>query len=229
MKQSKSRTLTAAIYGILFGLFNLVVFMVFKKHEAVFWISYAFMTVAFIAHIICLLVAFKGGTIEAAFYGIPLASLSVYYFFAELFCCFVFMIFQQAGVKSAVLVQAILLGVFLVVAIMAVIGRDTVTDAKAKIEAQVLARNTWADDLNILPMHTDNAELKQRLKRLAEKAKYADPISRPEVENMDNRISSCISDIRTYIEAGQVDMVTKLCGEVELLLADRGQRLKSLK
>lgn len=72
------------IYVILLGVFNLLVFTIFKKHSNVFWLSYGFMSLAFVVQIISMLLSFKTTDIETAFFGIPLASFSVFYLCTEL-------------------------------------------------------------------------------------------------------------------------------------------------
>ena len=52
MKKGKATVSIGLIYVILLGVFNLLVFTIFKTHTKVFWLSYAFMTVAFIVQIL---------------------------------------------------------------------------------------------------------------------------------------------------------------------------------
>ena len=79
MKKGKATVSIGLIYVILLGVFNLLVFTIFKTHTKVFWLSYAFMTVAFIVQILSMFLSFKTADVETAFFGIPLASFSIYY------------------------------------------------------------------------------------------------------------------------------------------------------
>ena len=78
MKKSNVKTKNivgiALIYAILLGLFNLLVFTIFKTRTNVFWLSYAFVTLAFAVQIISMSLAFKTADVETVFFGIPLAS-----------------------------------------------------------------------------------------------------------------------------------------------------------
>ena len=51
MNKGKATVGIGLIYVILLGVFNLLVFTIFKTHTSVFWLSYAFMTVAFVVQI----------------------------------------------------------------------------------------------------------------------------------------------------------------------------------
>ena len=59
MKKGKATVSIGLIYVILLGVFNLLVFTIFKTHTKVFWLSYAFMTVAFIVQILSMFLSFK--------------------------------------------------------------------------------------------------------------------------------------------------------------------------
>lgn len=73
MKKSNVKTKNivgiALIYAILLGLFNLLVFTIFKTRTNVFWLSYAFVTLAFAVQIISMSLAFKTADVETVFSG----------------------------------------------------------------------------------------------------------------------------------------------------------------
>src|SRR5699024_2999113 len=114
------------IYVILLGVFNLLVFTIFKTRTNVFWLSYAFMTVAFAVQIVSMFLSFKTADVETAFFGIPLASFSIYYLCASLVVGAVFMVFQNAGFTLAMVIQVLISAAFLIVAIISLLARDTV-------------------------------------------------------------------------------------------------------
>ena len=98
MKNNKTKNTVAfgLIYVILLGVFNLLVFTISKSRNDVFWLSYGFMTLAFVVQIVSMFLSFKSADVETAFFGIPLASFSVFYLGAELVIGALFMIFQMA-------------------------------------------------------------------------------------------------------------------------------------
>ena len=75
--KGKATTGIGLIYVILLAVFNLLVFTIFKTHTSVFWISYVFMTLAFVLQIVSMFLSFKTADVETAFFGIPLASFSI--------------------------------------------------------------------------------------------------------------------------------------------------------
>lgn len=57
--KTKNTVGIALIYVILLGVFNLLVFTIFKTRTNVFWLSYAFMTLAFVVQIISMFLSLK--------------------------------------------------------------------------------------------------------------------------------------------------------------------------
>ena len=96
MKNTKTKNTVGIglIYVILLGVFNLLVFTISTSRNDVFWLSYGFMTLAFVVQIVSMFLSFKTADVETAFFGIPLASFSIYYLCAELVIGTLFMIFQ---------------------------------------------------------------------------------------------------------------------------------------
>lgn len=130
MTDKKTLILFSIIYVVVFAVMNMLVFFVFNEKNNVFWISYGFMCAAFVIQIVSMFLAVKALEVEAVFFGIPLVSISLFYFFAAVFISAVFMIFQNAPVKLAIALQVIVLAVYLVIAVIALMARDTVQDVK---------------------------------------------------------------------------------------------------
>lgn len=141
MKKSNVKTKNivgiALIYAILLGLFNLLVFTIFKTRTNVFWLSYAFVTLAFAVQIISMSLAFKTADVETVFFGIPLASFSIYYLCAAVVIGVVFIIFQRVNFMLALIIQLLVLAAFLIIAIISLMTRDTVQQIGDNIKENV--------------------------------------------------------------------------------------------
>lgn len=225
MEKKKNIILTGMIYVILFAVYNLAVFLIFNKKTEVFWLSYGFMAAAFIFQLVSMALAFKNTSVETIFFGIPLVSLSVFYLLAELFCSLIFMIFQGAGIKAALLVQALLLAAFAVIAIISLMSRDAVQDISSKISENVSFIRSIQVDIEMLTARCDDAELKASLKKLAETVKYSDPMTNDAVAGVESRIMQRLAEIKDYFDIGQYGDANKVCSEMELLFLERNKKL----
>ena len=220
MKKGKATVSIGLIYVILLGVFNLLVFTIFKTHTKVFWLSYAFMTVAFIVQILSMFLSFKTADVETAFFGIPLASFSIYYL-----CGAVFMVFQNAGFTLALVIQTLILAAFLIIAIISLLARDTVQAIGENVKQNVTNLKSILVDVEMLSSSCTDPELKQALNKLADTVKYSDPMSTAAVELVEQRIMRKISELRVSIDNNQIPDALQVCKELELLYVERNKKL----
>lgn len=213
------------IYVILLAVFNLLVFTIFKNRTEVFWLSYSFMTLAFVVQIISMFFSFKTSDIETAFFGIPLASFSVFFLCAEIFVGVLFMIFQSVSVTLAVVIQVLILAAFLIIAIISLLARDTVQEIGENIKKNVLNLKIILVDIEMMETSCSDKELKLSLHKLSETVKYSDPMSNEVVEGVEQSILSHISELRVYIDNNEIAEAKESCNELELLYVERNKKL----
>ena len=226
MTDKKTLILFSIIYVVVFAVMNMLVFFVFNEKNNVFWISYGFMCAAFVIQIVSMFLAVKALEVEAVFFGIPLVSISLFYFFAAVFISAVFMIFQNAPVKLAIALQVIVLAVYLVIALMA---RDTVQDVNDNIKVSVVAIRSMQADVETLKAQAQDPALKEKLRKLSETIRYSDPMSNDAVTDIEGRIMQALNELRIFCENGQNADAAKKCGEIEVLFLQRNNLLKATK
>lgn len=227
--KQKTGVLMGVIYLVAFAVFNMLVFFIFENRGRLFWVSYAFMCVAFLVQIVSMLLSFKTFQVEAVFFGIPLASLSVYYFFAAIFAGAVFMIFQNAPFKLAFALQIIILAAYAVVAIITLLSRDYVQDVSDDIQESAAAMKMMHVDVSSLLPLTDDPALKTALRHLSETVRYSDPMSNSSVTEIEEQIMDKMDALRLSCETGQTAEALESCKQVEMLFMRRNRILKASK
>lgn len=223
--KTKSRIGIGLVYVILLGIFNLLVFTIFKNRSGVFWISYGFMTAAFLVQIVSMLLSFRTTDVETAFFGIPLASFSVFYLIAELVIGVLFMIFRQASPVLALVVQLIVLAVFVIIAILSLLARDTVKEMGDNVREKISDLKEVLVDVEMMEEACSDPELKEKLRRLTETIRYSDPISNEAVESVEQRIRRKVSELRVYLDEGQLPEAAQACRDLEMLYVERNKKL----
>lgn len=232
MKKStakKSWIMTAVIYAIIFAVFNLLVFVIANEKNGVFWMSYAFMCIAFIVQIASMLLALRSLETETVFMGIPLASLSLYYFFAAIFVGAVFMFFQNAPFKLALVLQILILAIYVVIAIMALMSRNVVQDVNDNLKENVEAIKTLVVDVDVFIPQVNDLALKKSLKKLSETIKYSDPMSNAAVADIEEQIMQTVNELRINIENSRNAEAIQTCKDIEVLFMQRNSLLKATK
>lgn len=227
MKNNKAKNTVAfgLIYVILLGVFNLLVFTISKSRNDVFWLSYGFMTLAFVVQIVSMFMSFKSADVETAFFGIPLASFSVFYLCAELVIGALFMIFQMASFTLALVIQVLVLAVFLIIAIISLLSRDTVQQISDNVKEHVSNLKSVLVDIEMLMDGCTDPELKASLRKLSETVKYSDPISNEAVADVEQRIMRKISELRINIDDNQIADAKQSCADLERLYVERNKKL----
>ena len=227
MKNNKTKNTVAfgLIYVILLAVFNLLVFTISKSRNDVFWLSYGFMTLAFVVQIVSMFMSFKSADVETAFFGIPLASFSVFYLCAELVIGALFMIFQMASFTLALVIQVLVLAVFLIIAIISLLSRDTVQQISDNVKEHVSNLKSVLVDIEMLMDGCTDPELKVALRKLSETVKYSDPISNDAVADVEQRIMRKISELRINIDDNQIADAKQSCADLERLYVERNKKL----
>lgn len=225
----KTGIMTAMIYVIIFAVFNLLVFLVFQKRTPVFWISYGFMCLAFIVQITSMFLALRTLEVESVFMGIPLASLSFYYFFAAVFAGAVFMVFQIAPIKLVVIIQVLILAAYVIVALLALMSREVVQDTNDTLKEKVAAIKTLNVDVDVLIPQVSDPALKKALRKVSETVKYSDPISTEAVADIEAQIMQSMNALRVCIENDNNEEAIATCKDVEVLFLQRNSLLKATK
>lgn len=226
MKKQKNLLLTGLIYAILFGVFNLLVFVIFKNRTNVFWLSYSFMTLAFIVQFASLFMSFfKKSDVETIFFGIPLVSFSVYYLVAELCVGTIFMIFQEVGSTIPLVIQVLILAAFLVVGIIAIMARDAVQEIGDTVKEKVVQLKSVRVDVELLLESCADPDLKSKLRKLSETIKYSDPMTTEAIADVEQRIQQKVSELRIYCENNEAEEAKKTCSALEMLYVERNKKL----
>ncbi len=227
MKSNKTKNTVAIglVYVILLGVFNLLVFTISKSRNDVFWLSYGFMTLAFVVQIVSMFLSFKTADVETAFFGIPLASFSIYYLCAELAIGALFMIFQQASFTLSLVIQVIVLAAFLIIAIISLLARDTVQQISEDIKEHVSNLKSVLVDIEMIMDACTDPELKEKLRKLSETIKYSDPISNEAIADVEQRIMRKISELRINVDDNQIEDAKRSCAELERLYVERNKKL----
>ncbi|NMA17431.1 MAG: hypothetical protein GX939_01510 [Clostridiaceae bacterium] len=224
-RKTKSVVGIALIYVIIFGVLNLLIFTIFKTRTNVFWLSYAFMALAFVVQIVSMFLSFKKADVETAFFGIPLASFSVFYLGAAIVVGALFMIFQAASFTLALVIQTLVLATFLVIAIISLLARDTVQQVIEDQKKDVASHKSVLVDIEMMSEAVADPELRKALYRLSETVKYSDPITNEAVAGIEQRIKHKVKELGFCIEDNQIADAMHTCGELEQMYLERNKRL----
>jgi hypothetical protein len=230
MMTRKNRALLGAILIIALLIFNIIVFALPHSGSSAFWIGYGFTTTAFLLQILFAFFAFRNAdSMKKAFLGLPLLYVGLAYlaiqFVFGLVCIFVPII----GKSVSLTVSAVLLGLYLIRAILAVIGREAIQNTDDKtVESTAFIKSLLAD-AEILRGRADSPELRASLNTVVEAIRYSDPVSYDSLNVIEQHITEQFTELENAVAAGDKSEAIRLCGAMNQRLAERGIKCKSLK
>ena len=222
----KNYSLAAIIYLSIFAIYNLIIFLVFRNLNNVFWISYGFMTAALIANVAIILIASKNSDVEAAFFGIPLMSFSVFHVIAEFFASIVLMIARfHVSVQLSVTIQLILFLILVIFGAVAIFSRDTVQEISDNVKTNTANIKSLAIDVQLLEDDCIDSELKEQLHKVREAIHYSDPMTNDTVAQIDEMIKGMVSELKYLCQENNKNDALQVCAKLLSYIKERNSKL----
>ena len=223
----------AAILAICFAAYNIILFSLcgFAGHSVVFWISWAFMIVAFAAMATAGVLLGKNGMfLRDWLFGFPIIKHSTFYIIAELIASTVFIILEDYipfGVAFAV--QILFLAVYCVFAISCFLSKETIDEIHEKVSDKTGFIKLLRADSETIAAKCDDPELKKKLQSLSEEIRYSDPMSNDVLFELEKEITFTVSECGKAVDNNDVTAANDLCDKAHLLLVERNKKCKALK
>lgn len=220
----KKQTRGYLILGILALLVSVTAFAVPAEKTGAFWIAYAFTLAAIAAQIIVWKAAFgREDSLKSRFLGLPVIHIGVVYLVLQLIAFTVFLFTPAAPAWSAVIACALIAGISAVCMISADTGRGEIERVEAKVQEKVFYLKSLQVDAELLARQEADPETRAQLEKLAEKLRFSDPMSHPQLSGLESALSAKIAELKTAPEK------QPLIQEANTLLEERNAKRKILK
>jgi len=227
---NKNNAKISAIYWILFGLYNIVVFVIagFEGHGGSFWLSYAFTLIAFAILLgTYSLMQTKGMKAKDWLFGLPMVRYCVIYLTAQLLLSVLFMLLDPVvGWAWAFVPQLVVAAFSVIMIIMCFISKETIEQTHHQVERKtglMLRLRVLADGL--AGKCTDPV-VKNACAKLAEAIRYSDPVSNDSLEVCEQKLAYTVGAIDAAIQAGELEKANTLCMEATMQLEERNRLCK---
>ncbi len=225
---SKNRIRFYVSLAIVFAVFSVIAFAVPFRHNAVFWLSYAFAAVAAAVQLYSYPKAFdfEGHDVRSKFYGFPLARITTVYLIVQLALSLIFMILGKfAEIKTwiPVVLYALLLGAFAVGFIAADSMKEEVERQDTVHKARVDTMRALQSKAVFVASQCDDAETKKALNKLAESFRYSDPVSSDALNDIEATLGALVDELQSAVLEKDNAAAQTLCAKVEAALADRNR------
>lgn len=225
MKKNEKR---GAAVLLLVTLAYLLISLLIPFHKnGVFWIAFLFGVVSILLQGYVMKAAFQNGGAKSKFYGFPIARVGVIYLIAQMIVSFLCM-----GLSTIVpLWLTVLLSMLLLIAgVLGFVATDAVRenviqqDETLKKDVATMQRLTSQAGALVNLCQTD--EMRQVVKKTANLFRYSDPVSAPELEEIEHELSVQLGELQRAVVDEDLDSTQALCRQVENTLAERNRLCK---
>jgi hypothetical protein len=213
---------------IVMALFNTVAFLApFNREGNGFWTGYAFAMIAMVASAAVGLYAVGRTGMRSKFYGVPLVYVATTYLAIQILLSFVQMAVPPIPLWISVIVNALLLGVFLIGVVSVGVATGEIGRLDAAVKAKTFFIKSLQADIEGLAARAADDASKKSLKDLAEVIRYSDPMSSPQLAALENTIESKAAALAESL--GSAKAVEANCTELQQLFIGRNKKCKLLK
>ncbi len=173
LKGKKVSVLRILLLIVGFFTYSFCVFVLFEDYTSKFWSLYIFTVIAFLSLVI---IPSTRNSKEDNFLNLPLFVLNGVYFTVQLIVGIILMLLP-VSMKFALVIEIIILGCFVIIALAAVIGKEKVSSLdKATIDNTEFMKELILR-AEIVYNNENNPAKKVEFKKLYEAIRYSDPVS----------------------------------------------------
>ena len=228
MKNNKTAIRTLVVLAIVLVVFSVVAFVLPFTKNGVFWLAYVMGVIAIAAQAYMLYTAFaKGESVKSKFYGYPVARIGVVYLAAQLVLSLIAMIAAPyLPVWIPVIVFVVMLGAAAIGFIATDAIRDEVERQDGKIKADVSYMRDLQSRVGALNAQLTDEELIAAVRELADALRYSDPVSKPELQEIEAELFSCVDELQRTALDGDKPAALALCKKATGVLAERNRLCK---
>jgi hypothetical protein len=226
MKKSNIRCGILAV--LLLIIYNLLVFVIPFVHNGVFWLSYGFTLDAFVIAGAACVIAFRSGRdLDSKFFGYPVAKVGIIYLVVQLILSFVFMaLATHVPIWLGVLVYAIALAVAVIGLVVKDTVRDHILSQDINLRNEVTVIRSAQAKLNQLISLCNDPEAAVAVKKLAEEVRYSDPVSSPELTEIEADLTADINELQNALVEEDFAAVLSLCKHAQMTVLERNRLCK---
>lgn len=217
MKENIFKVVTALIF---LAIFNLVFFLLDGPANPVNWVSYGFIT---FAYLFLLATPLFGGNAK----GLTVLQASLWlratgYFFLELAVGVVFFVISPQEMTWPLIIQAVILAIFLIMQFMSVLANKATDESirKQRVESQFIRQ--MADKLRSRLNMVEDADLKKELTPFYQSLNSTSIESFPEAQDAELQLKNSVEVLCMNIEDGaDAEQIRKALRRAKAALQDR--------
>ena len=230
MEKIKNRYNAFAIWSILVGVFNALVFILVKDKSPVFWVGYGFAMAAFAFQLItAYAICGRKPSLKSVVIGIPLVWMSWLYLIIQLILSTILILIGGERTTLPWVLEILLTAAFLVTLLASAMAKVHIDKEDDSVAAKRFYLGSLQTDVQTLADSAQSAALRLALKNLSQTIRYSDPMSHESLASLENQIERMVYELSEQVRANDEAAAQETIIRIERSFADRNRKCKMLK
>jgi len=227
-----NKTLVAFIPVIIFVVYTVLTFVIWGDNkETGFWIGWVFSLIATaITTALPYLMVKSGKEVKSILDGFSVYFVTICYFGAQLVLGFLCMILNDNLVVLQLILELILHAAYAFFIIASFLGKNIISGLEQEQKEKVYFVKSIASDLGLVAGKITDPELKKKAEKVAEIAKYSDPMSNQTLAGLEATISTKVEELKDAVADGKTaEEIGAIIDRIEEKFLERNEKCKLLK
>ena len=230
-KKINNKMLASIVPVIVFLIYTLITFLIWGDNkESGFWLGWTFSLIATgVTVAMPYLAVRKGKEVKSILDGFSVHFVTLIYFGAQLVLGLFCMILNDGPMPLLVVLEFLLHAVYIVFMIASFMGMNIISGIEEEQKEKVYYIKSIASDLSLVAEKLEDENLKKKVEKIAEIAKYSDPMSHSTLAGLEATLSTKVEELKDAVAEGKLDEVEALADRIEEKLQERNEKCKLLK
>lgn len=220
-----------AAFIVVFLFANILVFLIPFPHGIAFWTAYVFLMIALvIGFVITYVSAEKTFTQKNGIRYYPLMRFGVMYLIVQGIVSLIFFLLDSYITLPLIwippVVCLVIFAIFAVLLISTYSGLKVVESVDEQSKKETAFIYSLTAEAELLAKQVSDEDLQKELTALYEAIRYSDPVSTPEVADVDSRIRGEMDVLKATVTLNDAGKIHESVQKLSLLIAERNQKCR---
>ena len=227
------------VYGICWAIalvvFNIITFIStgntvgISNAGAGFWVGYVFITIVFIANLVCSFLFFKEENIDKIFLKLPIIYIAYIALIVSLIAGAIAMAIPVIPYWVGIVIDVVILAVYAIAIVQVNAAADVVSEIDDRVKAQTFFIHSLTADAQTLMSFAKSDVVQTECKKVYESIRYSDPMSNDALAQIENQIQNEFNIFAHAVKKDNTDLVKNSANKIIVLINKRNLQCKVLK
>ncbi len=226
-------------YGICWAIalvvFNIITFIFtgntvgISNASAGFWVGYVFITIVFVANLVCSFLFFKEENIDKIFLKLPIIYIAYIALIVSLIAGAIAMAIPVIPYWVGIVIDVVILAVYAIAIVQVNAAADVVSEIDDRVKAQTFFIHSLTADAQTLMSFAKSDVVQTECKKVYESIRYSDPMSNDALAQIENQIQNEFNIFAHAVKKDNTDLVKNSANKIIVLINKRNLQCKVLK